>query len=77
VVISDIPGLMEATKPGETSIVVPRGNERALADALVRLYNDPSLRKQMGITGRAYVAENYELAACFRKVEMLFNQIRK
>lgn len=77
VVISDIPGLMEATKPGETSIVVPRGNERALADALVRLYNDPSLRKQMGITGRVYVAENYELTACFRKVEMLFNQIRK
>lgn len=77
VVISDIPGLMEATKPGETSIVVPRGNERAFADALVRLYNDPSLRKQMGITGRAYVAENYELTACFRKVEMLFNQIRK
>ena len=77
VVISDIPGLMEATKPGQTSIVVPRKNERALAEALVRLYNAPSLRKQMGTAGRAYVAENYELTACFRKVEMLFSQIRK
>ena len=77
VVISDIPGLMEATNPGKTSIVVPRRNERALAEALVRLYNDPSLRKQMGTAGRAYVAENYELTACFRKVEALFEQIRK
>lgn len=77
VIISDIPGLMEATKPGETSIVVPRRDECALADALVRLYNDPSLRKQMGTAGRAYVAENYELTACFRKVEALFEQIRK
>ena len=76
-IISDIPGLMEATNPGKTSIVVPRRNERALAEALVRLYNDPSLRKQMGTAGRAYVAENYELTACFRKVEALFEQIHK
>lgn len=77
VIISDIPGLMEATKPGKTSIVVPRRNERALAEALVRLYNDPSLRKQMGTAGRAYVAENYELISCFRKVEGLFRRICK
>lgn len=77
VVVSDIPGLIEATKPGETSIVIPRKDERMLADTLVALYNDESLRKQMGAAGRAYVAENYELTACFRKVEALFEQIRK
>lgn len=74
VIISDIPGLMEATKPEETSMVVPRNNERFLADALHTLYNDVKLRKQMGIAGRQYVAENYELNACFRKVESLFDK---
>lgn len=74
-IISDIPGLMEATLPGQTSIVVPRKNARAVADALVALYNDEALRKQMGVAGRTYVAENYELTACFRKVETLFEEI--
>lgn len=77
VVISDIPGLMEATKPGETSIVVPRGDARAIADALIKLYNDPALRKQMGAAGRTYVAENYEITACFQKVEALFKAFCK
>lgn len=77
VIITDIPGLMEATKPGETSIVVPKKDVRAVADALVKLYNDPSLRKQMGEAGRAYVAENYEIIACFQKVEALFRGIAK
>ena len=77
VVISDIPGLMEATNPGVTSMVVPRKNERALADALITLYWDETRRKEMGAAGRAYVAQNYELTACFRKVEDLFREICK
>lgn len=72
VVVSDIPGLMEATNPGVTSMVMPRKNERALADALISLYRDETRRKEMGAAGRAYVARNYELAACFRKVEERF-----
>ena len=75
VIISDIPGLMEATNPGKTSIVVPKQDARAVADVLVKLYNDPTLRKEMGNAGRAYVAENYELSACFRKIESLFENI--
>ena len=77
VVISDIPGLMEATIPEQSSIVIPRGNARAVANALVALYNDQSLRKQMGIAGRAYVAQNYELMGCFKRIEVLFQHIAK
>ena len=72
VIVTDIPGLMEATKPGQTSIVVPRQDTQAIADAIVKLYRDAALRKQMGAAGRDYVAANYELTACFRKVEGLF-----
>ena len=72
VIISDIPGLMEATNPGETSMVIPRGDVDALAEAIVKLYQKPELRKKMGEAGRAYVRENYELNDCFAKVEKLF-----
>ena len=75
VIVSNIPGLMEATAPNVTSIVVPRQNERALADALVTLYNDAALRGQMSVKGREYVEKNYELNTCFRKIEELFIKI--
>ena len=52
-----------------------RKNERALADALVSLYRDESRRKEMCAAGRMYVARNYELKDCFRRVEALFQTI--
>ena len=67
VIISDIPGLKETA--GETGIVVPKKNPEAIAEAIIRLYEDPDLRKKMGEAGRKYVAKNYELNACFEKIE--------
>ena len=75
VVVSNIPGLMEATKPGVTSIVVPRMDEKAIAEALISLCKDSEYRKRMGEAGRNYASENYEMESCFAKVENLFKQI--
>lgn len=72
VIITDIPGLMEATKPGVTSIVIPRSSPEKIAEELVRLYRDSALRKQMGIAGRKFVEDNYELNKCFLQVEEFF-----
>lgn len=72
VIVSDVPGLMEATSPGITSAVVPRKDERALAEAIVRLYNDPMMREKMGNEGRKYVEESYELNHCFEKIYRFF-----
>ena len=69
VIISDIPGLKETA--GETGIVVPRKNPEAIAEAVVKLYGDPELRKQLGEKGRKHVVENYELNRCFEKIEAL------
>ena len=75
VIISDIPGLMEATQPGVSSVVVPRKNARAIADALVSLYQDPQRRKQMGQQGRRYVREHFEITECFQEIEKHFQRI--
>lgn len=74
VIISDIPGLMEETKPGVTSVVVPRKNEKLLAQKIVELYYNPRLRSEYGMAGRKFVEENYELDICFEKVEHLFKK---
>ena len=72
VIISDIPGLKETA--GETGIVVPRKNPGAIAEAVVKLYEDPELRKQLGEAGRKQVLENYELNKCFEHIEKLLER---
>ena len=67
---------MEATWPGVTSVVVPRKDERALADAIFALYSDAEKRKELGMRGRQFVLDNYEYRLCFKKIEQLFQTIK-
>ncbi len=76
VIISDIPGLMEATKPNHTSLVVPCKDERALADTIVCLFRDRELRQRLGKAGRTFANEKYEITKCFSHVEDLFQKIK-
>ena len=73
VIISDIPGLMEATKPGETSVVVKRKDSRTIANSIIELYQDAEKRKRFGQKGVKYVRENYEMNLCFEKIEKMFD----
>ena len=75
VVISDIPGLMEATCPGKSSTVIKGGDPEGIADALIDLYSDREKRLAMGRAGREYVLENYRLDDCFLKVERIFEEL--
>ena len=75
VVISDVPGLMEATQPGVTSIVVTRQSAQALADAIVLLYQNPGLRKKMGKAGRKLVMEKFDYVLCFHNIEKIFLEL--
>lgn len=73
-IISDAPGLLEATKPGESSVVVPFGDERKLAESIMELYYDKEKRKKMGTIGREYVVKRYELNQCFLKIEKCLSE---
>lgn len=75
VIISDIPGLMEATSPTVSSLVVPRGNVKLLAEAIIKMYDSPEQRKMMGNAGREFESNTYELNQCFRKVEGYYDKI--
>lgn len=75
-IISNVGGLLETSIPGESSIVVPIQDERSIADALIKLHNNPELRRQMGILGRKNVMKKFELNFCFGRIEKLFFDIR-
>lgn len=77
VIVSDVGGLMETTSPGKSSIVVPRRDEKAIAEAIVHLYQDAALRKSMGLEGRKNVVGKYELNQCFRHIERALSQMSR
>ena len=69
VITSDVPGLMEATRPGYTALTVKRQDPEALAEALIQMYDDPVLRGRLGQNGRKYVQKRYEYKDCFQRIE--------
>lgn len=73
-VITDIPGLMEACNGGRTAVIVPRCDSTALAAAIEALADDPAKRTAMGARGREYVEGAYEIEACFRRVEEMYER---
>ena len=71
-IITDVEGLMETTTPGVSSELVSKKDEQAIADAIVKLYNNPDLRRRMGEEGRNNVVNKYELDKCFKRIENYF-----
>ena len=60
VAASDVGGLPDTVRDGETGVLVPPGNPAALADAIVALLRDPTLRRRMGYAGRKRVEREFD-----------------
>ena len=61
VIASDAPGCDTAVIDGETGFVVPRHDAEAVADAMARFCEDPSLAVSMGAAARARACEVYDV----------------
>lgn len=76
VIITDIPGLMEATEPGKTSVVVHKNSPDEIAREIERLSND-KVRRPFSNNGLIYVRKNYELNGCFQRIENAFKDLER
>lgn len=56
----DIPAVASLIENGKDGLLVPPGDVQALAAVLVRLLQDPALRRSLGEAGAAKVRERYE-----------------
>jgi colanic acid biosynthesis glycosyl transferase WcaI len=56
-------------------ICVPPGDAGALADAIMKLYQNRSLGQELGRNGRRYAEKHLSLEAAVRKYEELFSKI--
>lgn len=68
VVVSDVAGCLETVLPNETGLIVPVGNEAALAAALTALLKHPRWAAQLGQAGRRYALRHFDEQKVFAKV---------
>ncbi len=68
-------GLKETTVDGVTGFVVPVGDVQAIAQALLKLVNDPQLMARMGREARLRAEEMFNIEDNARKMEELFEHM--
>lgn len=68
-------GVPEYVRDGETGLLVPIGDERALADALQRLLSDPSLREKLVSTALDQVAREYHISVQADQTVALYRRL--
>ena len=61
VVTTDVPGCRDAIEPGQSGILVPPRDARALADAIEHLIAHPDVRGQMGRAGRKLAERQFSI----------------
>lgn len=75
VVATAIAGVRELVRDGESGLVVPAGDEVALADSLRRLISDPELAERLGENGREAVAREFSLQGSAERIDALFVEL--
>jgi glycosyltransferase involved in cell wall biosynthesis len=68
-------GPLEIVEDGNTGLLVPPRSPRQLANAMVRLVDDPRTAMQMGAAGRARVAAAFDIDVTVRRLQALYDQV--
>jgi len=68
-------GVPELIKDGQTGLLVPERDAKALATALLRLYHSPELGKKLGQAGHVKVITDFNLQLNTAKLYEIFSQV--
>ena len=72
VVSTDVTGIPEVVRDGETGLQVPQRDPRALAEALDRLLTDPRLRVHLAAGGRRLIEAEFDIRRNAERRRALF-----
>jgi glycosyltransferase involved in cell wall biosynthesis len=72
VVVTDAGGSREAIRHEETGLVVPKADPAKLSQAMLRLLDDPGLRRRMGAAGTARAKREFTMERMIREMIKLY-----
>jgi phosphatidylinositol alpha-1,6-mannosyltransferase len=68
-------GTAEVLAEGETGLLVPPDDSRALAEAITSLIDDPAARERMGRLGRARALRHFDKESTNQRMEQIFDEV--
>ena len=74
-VVSDAGGLPELVAAGESGLVVPAGDEKALAGAIRFLAGDRSRRQQIGQRGQDRIRTHFDIRTTVERTMALYREV--
>jgi glycosyltransferase involved in cell wall biosynthesis len=72
VVASNVGGLPDTVRHGQTGLLVPPGDPAALARAVTTLIKDPALRHRLGTAGREDCLHRFNISTTVAQIEDLY-----
>jgi glycosyltransferase involved in cell wall biosynthesis len=75
VIGTDIEGIPELITDGETGLLVPPRNPEALAQAILRVLENPTRAKAMARAGRKRVEQHFSAAVKVQRTEALYRRL--
>jgi glycosyltransferase involved in cell wall biosynthesis len=71
----DVDGAREVVIPGQTGFLLPPRSIQPLAEALIRLVQDPALRQRLGACGRERFTEPFRHEVMTRQLRELYQRL--
>ena len=75
VVSTDVGGVSDVVRDGSSGLLTAPGDSHAFAAALVRLADDPELRRRLGEYGRRFVVPRYSVPRLLDDVDLLYRSL--
>jgi glycosyltransferase involved in cell wall biosynthesis len=72
IVATDIDGVREVIRNGETGLLVPPANPERLAEAILRLLQDRNLARRLGENAKATIPPSFTLSKMIDETEQLY-----
>lgn len=75
VVATRVGGIVDVVRDGETGILVPPGDSKALAEAIITLLKDEDLARRMGEAGRRRIDSKFSARTMVEKTEKVYEEL--
>jgi glycosyltransferase involved in cell wall biosynthesis len=75
VISTNVGGIENVVRPGETALLVSGHNFNDFSDALLRLIEDDALRKRLSDNGWEFVKEKFHYTRLIREMSTLYNML--
>ena len=77
IVATDIDGINEQIKNGETGLLVPSGEPDALCKAIVDIVGKPEVAERLGVSARKRVQETFTVEKMVAETERVYKSLKK